>query len=284
MSLTPKVLVIDDDLDDIVFYFEAFKEKEFQFDLAFQQNPEVALSYLEQLSDDQLPHLIVCDLNMPKINGFEVALQIKGAERLKNICFVICSNSSLPFHKQKALDSGADAYFIKPVYFKQYVELIDNIIEQCLSEKDLALKEKISTTMLRKIKIVLVEDNDDERFFMKEGFTQSGLYEVVAEAENGSQVLKLFQHPFFSFDVVISDLNMPVKNGYEVIEDIKTNRFLAHIPVVILTTAPLVPYAEKCKRMGACAYYTKPDTFLQYKDFAGKIYNDIVQHCLKRIG
>ena len=122
----------------------------------------------------------------------------------------------------------------------------------------------------------IVEDNDDERLFLKEGFLQSGLYEIVGEAENGNEMLKLLSKSSFPLpDVVLSDLNMPGKNGYEVIMDIKANNFLSHIPVVILTTAPLRPFAERCKKLGACAYFTKPETFLEYKKFAEDIYGDL---------
>ena len=136
--------------------------------------------------------------------------------------------------------------------------------------------------MPKKIKVLLVEDNEDERIFMKEGFSGSGLYEVIGEAENGSELLKLFREPSFSYpELVVSDLNMPVRNGYELLIDLKTNSSLSHIPVVILTTAPLVPYAERCRKMGACAYFTKPDTFLEYDVFAATIYDDILQKCLR---
>lgn len=127
-----------------------------------------------------------------------------------------------------------------------------------------------------KIRMLIVEDNEDERLFMKEGFIQSGLYEIVGEAENGYDMLQLLNQPSFSLpDVIFSDLNMPGKNGYEVITDVQANEALSHIPVIILTTAPLVPYADRCINLGACAYYTKPDTFLEYKEFAEKIHNDV---------
>jgi len=136
--------------------------------------------------------------------------------------------------------------------------------------------------MPHKIKMVIVEDNEDERLFMKEGFIQSGLYEIVGEAQNGNEMLELFNQPHFSLpQLVLSDLNMPGRNGYEVIIDVKTSTSYSHIPVVILTTAPLVPYAERCKKLGACAYFTKPDTFLEYKHFAEKIYTE-VNKCLKK--
>ena len=129
--------------------------------------------------------------------------------------------------------------------------------------------------------MLIVEDNEDERLFMKEGFTQTGLYEIVGEAENGNHMLELFMQPGFSLpQLVLSDLNMPGKNGYEVIKDVKENISYSHIPVVILTTAPLIPYAERCRKLGACAYYTKPDTFLEYRVFAEAIYSDVMNKCL----
>ena len=136
------------------------------------------------------------------------------------------------------------------------------------------------TQMSKKIKILIVEDDEDERLFMKEGFLKSGLYEIIGEAENGDEMLELLANSSFPKpQAILSDLNMPGRNGYEVIMDVKTNSSLADIPVIILTTAPLRPYAERCKNLGACAYFTKPDTFLEYKDFAEKIYDD-VRKCL----
>jgi len=134
--------------------------------------------------------------------------------------------------------------------------------------------------MSKKIKMLIVEDNEDERFFMKEGFIQSGLYDIVGEAENGNALQELLHTSSFEMpEIILSDLNMPGRNGYEVIVDIKTNSSTSHIPVIILTTAPLTPYAERCRKLGACAYFTKPDTFLEYREFAKEIYNDI-KDCL----
>jgi CheY-like chemotaxis protein len=134
--------------------------------------------------------------------------------------------------------------------------------------------------MPKKIRMLIVEDNEDERLFIREGFTQTGLYEVVAEASNGDEMMEVLNASAVALpEVILSDLNMPGRNGYEVIVDVKTNSEFSHIPVIILTTAPLKPYAERCKKLGACAYYTKPDTFLEYKQFAEVIYEDI-RDCL----
>ena len=137
--------------------------------------------------------------------------------------------------------------------------------------------------MSKKIKILLVEDNEDERLFMKEGFIASGLYEIVAEASNGDEMMDLFKQDSFGFpEMVVTDLNMPGKNGYEILQEVNADEALSKIPVVVLTTAPYVPYADRCKKLGACAYYTKPDTFLDYKNFATKMYGEISKRCLSK--
>lgn len=135
--------------------------------------------------------------------------------------------------------------------------------------------------MSEKIKVLIVEDNEDERMFMIEGFNQEGHYEIVAEAANGVEMLELLnKEKIAKPQVVITDLNMPGKDGYDVIRDMKSDQALSHIPVIVLTTAPYVPFAERCKQLGACAYFTKPETFLVYKDFAHKIYGELKENCL----
>ena len=137
--------------------------------------------------------------------------------------------------------------------------------------------------MSKRIKVFLIEDNDDERQFMKEGFQSSGLYDVVAEASNGNELNKIFKTASISFpELVIADLNMPGRNGYEVIVDIKTNSAVSHIPVIILSSAPIKPFAERCKTLGACAYFTKPDTFVEYDKFAKEIYSTVLKECVKK--
>ena len=274
-----KILVIDDDLDDIYFYREAF-EKKLRFDFSFYQDAQLALDMLQKMSPQQVPDLILCDLNMPLFNGFEILSRVKTFEHLDETCFIICSNSTLPSDRQKAKSLGADAYFVKPLTFNQYAELIEEIIITCGFEHRLVF-DKTLTSIKHRVRVMLVEDNEDERIFMKEGFAQTGLYEIIGEAENGKEMLEFLNDPEMLPELIVSDLNMPVKDGYEVISDIKSNKTLSDISVVILTTAPLVPYAERCKKMGACAYFTKPETFLDYPAFAKAIYPDIL-HCVQK--
>jgi len=136
--------------------------------------------------------------------------------------------------------------------------------------------------MPQKIKVVIVEDNEDERLFMKEGLTASGLFEIVGEAGNGNELLALFEDATGpAHQLILTDLNMPGKNGYDVLRDTRERPEFSHSCVIVLSTAPYIPYAERCKKLGACAYFTKPDTFLEYETFAKTIYEEAKRSCHK---
>ncbi|GAB4016729.1 response regulator [Spirosoma koreense] len=131
---------------------------------------------------------------------------------------------------------------------------------------------------MKKYKLVIVENDEDERLFMKSGIEQTGLFEIVAQAEHGRQVLEwLTAHLSDLPDLILSDLNMPVKNGYELLEALQEESRFAHLPVVITSTSATPSTIEKCLTLGAADYLIKPDTFLDYEPYGQELYKRIEQ-------
>lgn len=130
----PHVLIVDDDIDDIVIYTQAFEQSRHFLQTSFFQTSEAVIPYLNSLSDEQLPHLIITDLNMPKLNGFELLRQLKSCPRLKQISVLVCSTSTLPSDKQTCLMLGAVGYIVKPLRLKEYIELVDEVAAQWLQK------------------------------------------------------------------------------------------------------------------------------------------------------
>ncbi|GAB2777643.1 hypothetical protein GCM10027275_21010 [Rhabdobacter roseus] len=129
---------------------------------------------------------------------------------------------------------------------------------------------------MKKYKIILVENDEDERFFMKEGFHEAGLFDILAEAENGDELLAWLTHPERTLpDVILSDLNMPGKNGYDILAFMKANPIYASIPIIITSTSSTPAFREQCLALGATDYMTKPDTFVEYAPFARTLYRRI---------
>ena len=131
---------------------------------------------------------------------------------------------------------------------------------------------------MKKYKIIIVENDEDEQFFMKEGFDGAGLFEIINLVKNGDLLFDwLKEHPSQLPDIILSDLNMPGKNGYDIITEVKSTPALSHIPVIITSTSSAKIIIEKCFEKGAADYVVKPDTFIEYTPFVKKLYKLIEQ-------
>ena len=113
--------------------------------------------------------------------------------------------------------------------------------------------KEISST--NKFEVLLIEDNPDMRSFIRRSIDNKGRYNI-REAANGEEGLKLAmtQIP----DIVISDVMMPIKNGYEVIKAIRSNMHTSHIPVILLTAKESKESQLRALEYGVDAYLTKP--------------------------
>lgn len=126
---------------------------------------------------------------------------------------------------------------------------------------------------MKKYKIIIVENDEDEQFFMKEGFDAAGLFDILVQVKNGDALLEWLEGPEASMpDLILSDLNMPGKNGYDVILEMKVHHKYAGTPVVIISTSSTQSIVDKCLAMGAADYLVKPDTFNEYVPFVKNLY------------
>src|SRR5919199_2422113 len=129
---------------------------------------------------------------------------------------------------------------------------------------------------MSKYKIIVVENDEDEQLFMKQGFDSANLFEILGLVTNGEALLDwLEQHPANLPELVLSDLNMPGKNGYDIIAEMKSNPAYNHIPVVITSTSSTKAFIDKCMEFGAADYVVKPEVFIEYEPFVKNLYNRI---------
>ncbi|WP_031527669.1 response regulator transcription factor [Dyadobacter crusticola] len=124
---------------------------------------------------------------------------------------------------------------------------------------------------MKKFKLAIVENDEDERFFMADAFNASQGFDIVGEFSNGDQLFEwLNTRPDTLPELILSDLNMPGKNGYDVIMGVKAN--FPQIPVVITSTSSVSSTREKCVGLGAREFMVKPDIFIAYDRYAESLY------------
>lgn len=102
-----KILLVEDDQVLVRMYQAKFKLEEFETEVAYDGQEG-----LEKVKDFQ-PDLVLLDLAMPRMNGFEFLEELKKMEKMKNIPVVVFSNLGQESDIQKAKDLGAKDYLIK---------------------------------------------------------------------------------------------------------------------------------------------------------------------------
>lgn len=124
----PKLLLVEDNLDDIELIKIALNPLLITNELIIFQDGEEALSYLFDPHLKKLPDLILLDLYLPKMNGLEILKGIRENKRTKNLPSIIFTSSEEHSDMIKSYDLGANAYIKKgldPVEFQQALKNLD---------------------------------------------------------------------------------------------------------------------------------------------------------------
>jgi len=103
--------------------------------------------------------------------------------------------------------------------------------------------------------VLIVDDIEDNRYTLRRRLKRQGLENVI-EAENGRAALDALYNG--SFDLVLLDIMMPEMNGYEVLEAIKGDPSLRHIPVIMISAIDEMESVIRCIEGGAEDYLQKP--------------------------
>ena len=128
------------------------------------------------------------------------------------------------------------------------------------------------------VKILLVEDNIGDIGLIEEVFEEAKINNILHVAQDGDEAM-LYLHGEGKFsgsprpDIIILDLNLPKKDGREVLREIKEDEKLHNIPVIVLTTSSAENDVLEAYGLHANAYITKPFDFEQFIKIVGSIEN-----------
>lgn len=125
-----KILLVEDNPNDIKITKRALKESQVNSDLYVVRDGQEALDFLyqrEEFADSPRPDLIFLDLRLPKISGHEVLEEIKNEENLRRIPVIVLTVSESERDKVKAYNSGASSYITKPVGAKEFMKVIATV-------------------------------------------------------------------------------------------------------------------------------------------------------------
>ena len=131
MAFVPVILCVDDDEDDLFFIKDIIQSQGHSFEIKEARNGWDALNYLQEgLKKDELPCLIIMDMNMPRMDGKQTITKIKEIEQLLKVPIVVFTTSSNATH-QKYFESQGVRFITKPFDYKVFTKEIINLLAYC---------------------------------------------------------------------------------------------------------------------------------------------------------
>nr|WP_315397943.1 EAL domain-containing protein [uncultured Duganella sp.] len=169
----------------------------------------------------ELPDLIICDVHLPKLDGYGVVAALKADATVRHIPTLAVTALAMVGDREKLLEAGFDGYIGKPIEPDTFVAQIESFLGGAVSTPP---KNDIAT-------ILIVDDHVLNREFLMTLLGYGG--HRLLEAANGAEGLKmaLAERP----DLVISDILMPNMDGYEFVTRMHGNAETADVPVIFYT-------------------------------------------------
>ena len=228
-----KIVVVDDLNFHLVSVTERLKKH-------YEIFPVLSADILFELLDNFIPDLILLDIGMPEVDGFETLDRLKNEPKFTGIPVVFLTGKADRKNIQKAVDRGAVDYITKP--FKD-TDLIDCIEGQLAPEK-----QEIN-------KAIILAVDDSPSILLEIDSALSDMFRVytLPEPERLNDLLNIVTP-----DLFLLDYKMPKITGFELVPIIRDNPMHYETPILFLTSEGTIDHISAAYTLGASDFIVKP--------------------------
>jgi two-component system sensor histidine kinase/response regulator len=206
--------------------------------------------------------LIISDVNMPDVDGFMLAQQIRDCAEIQHTPLIMLTSGGRMGDSEKCHELRISASLMKPAKQSELFELITRFIDDSTSEAQVGSTVEVPSTMRdtettrRPLKILLAEDNLMNQTLATGILSRYG--HKLTIANNGCEAIDAYQDEHF--DVILMDVQMPVMDGFAATAEIrKLERSNGRrTPIVAMTAHAMQGDRERCIEAGMDEYLSKP--------------------------
>lgn len=203
------------------------------------------------------PDLILCDVQMPEIDGLEFARIAKGDAVLRTIPLYAVSALAMVGDRERILSAGFDGYIAKPIEAEAFATTVARVLQHVASPSPPAAAAPAATAWPAGAgPTVLVLDDTAENRALKHGLLEPHGWHVLsaADPEEGWR-LALQTRP----DLIVCDVGLGAGSGFDFIRRVKADPRLRDVPFAFLTATHWDAQAEQeALALGAVAYLRRP--------------------------
>ena len=208
----------------------------------------------------QSPDLIVCDIQLPKMDGYEVARQLKQHPSLRKIPLVAVTAFAMVGDRDHILAAGFDGYIAKPIEPEDFVRQVDGFLpadrHSSAATVFAAAADVPAPLALPHLGTVLIVDDVASNLAVLQSMLEPSGYttfvaSTVAEALDAARAYRP--------DLILSDLHMPVSNGRDLLDAVLADAGLRSIPLVLISsTGGHANVHAEAVRSGAVRFLLRP--------------------------
>ncbi len=127
LLISLRILIVDDNVDTVLSFSMLLKESGNEIRTAHDGPSAVKIAM------EYIPDVVLLDIGLPGLNGYEVAKQIRNQPSLKNIVLVALTGYGQEPDRQASMEAGFNHHLIKPARLEQVQKILANVAEQCRS-------------------------------------------------------------------------------------------------------------------------------------------------------
>jgi two-component system, sensor histidine kinase and response regulator len=203
--------------------------------------------------------LILMDIQMPDMDGFETVRRIRDSDDIKDSLVIVLTSAGVKGDGQRCRDLGVSAYLRKPVPFSELLETLLIVMGNLIKRRnDLRLITRYSLRENRnKINILVVEDNLVNQKLIVRILEKRGY--LVDMANDGKEAVEKMSHS--NYDLVLMDIQMPTMDGIEATKLIRkreNKENTKETPIIALTAHAMKGDKERFLKIGMNSYISKP--------------------------
>ena len=208
----------------------------------------------------EAPDLVVCDLHLPGVDGYEVARRLKADPELAAIPRVAVTALAMAGDRERGLAAGFDGYLTKPIDAERFVEQVEGFLRleqrgEPPKPPPAAEPESAIPAAPLRATVLVVDDSPVNRDLIRDTLQPSGYRVRLAQSPAEALELLAVELP----DLILSDLHMPGEDGFGLIHRIKADPRLARLPFIFISSSVWGEQdRERALRFGVTRFLLRP--------------------------
>lgn len=248
------VLVVDDNATNLRILQEMLSQWGLEPTLA--SSPQQAMELLQQVGTDRPFKLLISDVNMPDLDGFDFLAWVRQQSRWKEVTTMLLTSSRTSGDTARAKAINVSALLTKPIKQSTLLDAIGSAMGANRSQLGPAPEESEPDSEIGPLRILLAEDHPPNQQLAVRLLERRGHSVVVAN--HGREALEILENE--SFDLLLTDIQMPELDGFGLTEAIRASEQASgrHLPIIAMTAHAMKGDADRCLSAGMDGYVSKP--------------------------